>query len=314
MVPVEALIIRPQLLRDRIIVTGTVLANEEVELRSETSGRVTGVFFEEGKRVKQGQLLVKINDRELKAQLKQKEVEEKQALDEERRSQKLFQINGISQEEYDKVLNTLHMIQAGKEAIESRLAQTEIIAPFDGIVGLRHVSQGGYVTPAVLVATMQDVDPMKVEFSVPEKYAGQINKGTKILVRVGDSPGMHQGLVYAVESKIDLGTRTIKARAQISNPEGNLIPGSLANIEITLAEFPDAIVIPTEAIIPELNGEMVYVFKGGKANSVSVKTGIRTENSIQITGGLAVNDTLIVSGLLQLADGKEVQIKALKTN
>jgi membrane fusion protein (multidrug efflux system) len=313
-IPVEAQVIMPQSLESNIQATGTLLANEEVELRSEISGRVTGVFFEEGKRVKQGELLLKINDRELKAQLTRKEVEEKQASNEELRQRRLFETQGISQENYDKFINALSMIRAEKEAIESQLAQTEVRAPFDGVIGLRYVSEGGYVTPNVLVATMQDINVMKVEFSVPERYAGQIKTGTEIMVRAGESPDAYKGTVYAVESKIDLNTRTIKSRARIPNPGAVLIPGAFARVEITLEKVPDAIVIPSGALIPELTGQKVYVCRNGQARSVPVKTGIRNETGIQITEGLTANDTLIVTGLLQIADGKAVRITTLKSN
>jgi membrane fusion protein, multidrug efflux system len=314
LVSVEALVVRPQLLQDKIITTGTLMANEEVELRSEISGRVTDVSFQEGTQVKKGQLLVKINDRELKAQLKQNEVAEKQAIAEDQRGQRLLDIKGISQDEYDKIRNALQTVQAEKEALQSQLDETEIVAPFDGVIGLRHVSAGGYVTPDMLISTMQELDPMKVEFSVPEKYAGEIKNGTEIAVQVGDSPDKHVGKIYALESKIDLDTRTIKARAKIPNPNNSLIPGSFTKVEITLSERSDAIVIPSEAVVPEIDGDKVYVCVNGKASTVRVKTGIRTENGVEITDGLAPSDTLIVSGLLQLANGRGVQIKSLKAN
>jgi len=312
-VPVNAVVIQPTLLNNRIFTTGTLLANEEVELQPEIAGRVTDVFFTEGSKVKKGDVLIRINDRELKAQLKGKEIEEKQASDLEARECRLFEIKGISQEEYDKVANALKMIQAQKEVIEAQLAQTEIIAPFDGIIGLRYVSPGSYVSTDMLVATMQDVYPIKVEFSVPEKYVKQIKKGTEITVLVGNSKEEYKGVVYAVESKIDLATRTIKARARIPNPNGDLIPGSFAKVDITLEQLPNAIVIPSESIIPEMNGEKVFICVNGKARSVPVKTGIRTENSIQIVEGLNPQDTLVVTGLLQLSDGKAVEIKDLKS-
>ncbi len=310
----EAQIVRPQLLRNMISTTGTLLANEEVELRSEISGRVTGVFFEEGKRVKRGEVLLKINDSELQAQLKRKEVEEKQASDQEDRQKKLREINVVSQEDYDRELNALHMIQADKEALQAQLAKTEVKAPFDGIIGLRYVSEGGYVSPNTLISTMQDIDPMKVEFSVPEKYAGQLKTGTEIMLRVGESQAQYSGAVYALESKIDPDTRTIKARAKIPHPGENMIPGSFAKVEITLDEVPNAIVIPSGAVIPRINDEIVYVCRNGKAQTAPVTTGLRTDSGVQITQGLASGDTLIVSGLLQLADGKAVEIKALKEN
>ncbi len=194
-VSVEAMVVKPQLLDNKIFTTGTLLANEEVALRAETSGRVTGVLFQEGSRIAKGAVLLKIDDRELQAQHKRKEIEEKQAADEERRQRSLYDIKAISQEEYDKTLNTLRLIQADKEVIESQINKTEIRAPFDGVVGLRYVSEGGYVTPSMLAATMQQLDPLKIEFSVPEKYARQIKTGSGILVRAGDSDENHMGVI-----------------------------------------------------------------------------------------------------------------------
>jgi membrane fusion protein (multidrug efflux system) len=312
-VPVDVVVIEPQLLNNEIFTTGTLMANEEVELRPEVSGRVTGISFAEGSRVKKGDVLLRINDRELKAELKRKEFEEKEASDKEDRMRRLVELKGISQEEYDKAANALGMVRAEKEVIRSQLAKTEIVAPFDGMVGLRYVSEGSYVTSNMLVATMQDVDPIKVEFSVPEKYAKQISKGSEITVRVGDSEEEYQGSVYAVEAKIDPATRTMKARARIANPRGDLIPGSFAKVDITLEQLPDAIVIPAESIIPEMSGEKVFICVDGKARSVPVKTGIRTETGVQIVEGLNPQDTLVVTGLLQLTDDRAVQIKNLQT-
>lgn len=313
-VPVDVVVIQPQVLNDKIFTTGTLLANEEVELRPEVSGRVAVISFAEGSRVKKGDVLLRINDQELKAQLKRKEFEETQASDKEARMRRLLEVKGISQEEYDRAVNALGMIKAEKEIIQSALAKTEVVAPFDGVVGLRYVSEGSYVTSNLLVATMQDVDPIKVEFSVPEKYARQIKQGIEITVWVGDSREQYRGSVYAVEAKIDPATRTMKARAKIPNPHGNLIPGSFAKVDITLAELPNAIVIPAESIIPEMSGEKVFICINGKARSVPVRTGIRTETGVQIVDGLNPQDTVVVTGLLQLTDDKAVQIKNLQGN
>jgi membrane fusion protein (multidrug efflux system) len=297
-VPVDVVVIQPQLLDDRIFTTGTLLANEEVELRPEVSGDV----------------LLRINDRDLRAQLKRKEFEEKQASDNEARMRRLLELKGISQEDYDKAANALGMVRAEKEIIRSELAKTEIVAPFNGIVGLRYISEGSYVTSDMAVATMQDVDPIKVEFSVPEKYAKRIKQGSEITVRLGDSSEEYKGTVYAVEAKIDPATRTMKARARIPNPKGDLIPGSFAKVDITLQQLPNAIVIPAESVIPEMSGEKVFICVDGKVRSVPVKTGIRTETGVQIVEGLNPQDTLVVTGLLQLTDDRAVQIKNLRTD
>jgi membrane fusion protein (multidrug efflux system) len=313
-VPVEVIVIQPQLLDNKIFTTGTLLANEEVELRPEVSGRVTSISFAEGSRVRKGDVLLRINDRDLRAQLKRKEFEEKEASDNEVRMRRLLELKGISQEDYDRAANALGMIRAEKEVIQSELAKTEIMAPFDGIVGLRYVSEGSYVTSDMLVATMQDVNPIKVEFSVPEKYAKQIEPGSEITVRIGESDEEYNGSVYAVEAKIDPATRTMKARAKIPNPNGYLIPGSFAKVDITLEQLPNAIVVPAESIIPEMNGQKVFICIDGKVRSVPVKTGIRTETGVQIVEGLSPQDTVVVTGLLQLTDDRAVQIKNLQTD
>ncbi|HEX2897042.1 MAG TPA: efflux RND transporter periplasmic adaptor subunit [candidate division Zixibacteria bacterium] len=310
--PIEAMVIQPQVLHNRIFTTGTLLANEEVELRPEIGGRVTEVHFEEGSKVAKGTLMLKINDSELKANQKRKQIEEKLASDEEQRRKGLLNINGISKEEYERSLNALEVIKAEREIIESQLAKTAIYAPFDGVVGLRQVSEGSYVNSNSLVATMQQIDPMKVEFAVPEKYAGMIKNGLNVMISVGDFPSPLNGTIFAVESKIELSTRTIKARARIANPKQSLIPGSFAKVEINLETISDAIVIPSGAIIPELEGEKVFLYEGGKAKAVPVKTGIRTETGIQIVDGVESQDTLILTGLLQISNGSDVSIKEIK--
>lgn len=307
--PVEALVIQTQPIENTIFTTGTLLANEEVELKPEISGRVTKVHFDEGASVKQGALLVKINDQELQAQLKRKQFEEKLAGDEERRARALFDAKGITQEEYDRVASKLDIVRAEEEVIESQLAKTEIRAPFDGTIGLRYISEGSVLAPGTLIATMQDTDPIKVEFSIPEKYAGLLTPGTPITLQVTENRETYQGSVYAVEAKVDPATRTLKARATAPNPKGVLIPGAFAKVEITVERIADAVVIPAEALIPELEGEKVFVYDNGTARSVRVATGIRSERTVQITSGLKANDTLILTGLMQLDDGKPVELR-----
>jgi membrane fusion protein (multidrug efflux system) len=253
-------------------------------------------------------VLVKLNDRELQAELKRKQLEEKLVADDERRKRALHDINGISQEEYDRATNALHMAQAEREVIESQLAKTEIVAPMNGVVGLRYVSVGTYVTPQQRLATMQKIDTVKAEFSVPEKYGGRLAPGTEVRVNVGEEQADHHGVVYAVESKVDPGTRTLKARARLPNPGDRLIPGSFARVEITLERIPDAVVIPAAAIVPQLDGERVFVCENGRARSVPVTTGIRTDRAVQVTSGLSPGDTLILTGLLQVTEGSAVRI------
>ncbi len=309
--PVEALVIQPQMFENNIFTTGTLFASEEVELRPEISGRVVGVQFQEGKHVSRGDILIKINDEELQAQLKRKQLEEKLAAEDERRKKALLDINGISQEEYDKSLNSLDMIKAEREVIESQIAKTRIVAPFDGVVGLRYVSEGSFITPATRVATIQDLDSLKVEFSVPERHATQIHEGTRVMVQVGNAQEWREGVVFAVEAKVDPATRTIKARAVLPYSEGHLIPGSFSKVKITLQRFPDAVLIPSGAVVPQMDGNYVFVCRNRTAHSVPVTIGIRTDRDVQITDGLAADDTLITTGLLQLTEGKAVTLTSI---
>lgn len=306
---VDVMVLQPQPLENRIQTTGTLLANEVVELRPEISGRVIAVHFDEGSRVQRGELLLKINDRELQAELKRRQLEEKLAADDEARKRAIKEIQGISQEEYDRSLTAYQLKQAEREVIESQLAQTEITAPMSGTVGLRYVSVGTYVTPTRLVATLQRIDSVKAEFSVPEKYVGRLSPGTPVKVTVGDPPVEQSGTIFAVESMVDPTTRTLKARAKLPNPGQRLIPGSFARIDITLEHIPDALVVPTSAILPQLEGERVFVCENGKARSVPVTTGIRTDRLVQITSGLKPQDTVVLSGLLQISDGTPLKLR-----
>jgi membrane fusion protein, multidrug efflux system len=176
------------------------------------------------------------------------------------------------------------------------------------------VSAGSYVSPSSQIAFMQDIDPVKIEFSVPEKYAGQVKAGNKIQFTINGVAKQYQGIVYAVEPRIDLATRSLRIRATSPNPDRELLPGAFAKVQLTLNTIDDAVMIPTEALIPELQGQKVFLYKNGVAKSFPVETGIRTERKIQITKGVQVNDSLIITGLLQLKDSMQVNVREIKNN
>jgi len=305
---VTALAIAPQTFDQKIFATGTLLANEEIDLMSEISGRITALNFREGLPVKQGQLLVKINDADLRAQLKKLELQQQLAEKEEARAKKLVQQQLLSQEEYDAVLNKLESVQADIEKLHSDIAKTEIHSPFNGIIGLRSVSTGSTVTTTTSIAKIQQINPIKIDFAVPEKYSSALRAGLPVTFTVAGSDKVYAGTVYAVEPKIDLATRTLRVRAQCPNPDGSLMPGAFAKITITLQSIPSAIAVPTASIIPQLDGQKVFVYSGGKVVSKKVTTGIRTDSTIQITQGLSIGDTLITSGLMQLKEGSPVSV------
>lgn len=312
-VSVEAIVIRTDSLSNIINTTGTLLPNEKVELRNEVTGRVTDIFFSEGSVVSKGMVLLKIDDRDLQAQLNKISVQEKMARDDEFRKGKLLEIKAISQEEYDVALNQLKSVEAERKILEAQIAKTVVVAPLSGKIGLRHVSPGSYIPSNSLIATLQSTDPIKIEFSVPEKYNTLIHQGMLLSFTVDYSHDTFTGRVYASESGIDTGTRTIMVRATCPNPTGALVPGAFARINLVLEEIPDAILVPSESIVGDINGSNVFLIVQGKAKPVAIQTGIRTEKDVQITQGLQPGDSLIVTGLLQISDGTPVMVKGSRT-
>lgn len=307
-VAVDVWIVKPKGLQNKIFSNGTLISNEEVELRSEISGKVTNIMFTEGKRVRKGEVLVKINDSELQATLKKNKSRELLARDREFRYKQLLEKNLTSQQEYDLQLSELNSVLADVELTEAQIAKTEIIAPFDGVVGLRSVSVGSYISPLTSIASIQSINPIKVDFSVPQKYFGLVKEGKTIFVKLSATGKIYTGKIYAVEPKIDQNTRTVQARALIPNEKGELTPGAYVEIDIVLENLESSILIPTETIVPDFEGEKVFVYKNGKAASKLVISGIRTEKEIQITSGLTAGDSLIVSGIIQLKPNGPVKI------
>lgn len=309
--PVKAAVLQPETLRNHVETTGTAMANERVELRSEISGKITAIHFAEGTRVSQGDLLVKINDAELQAQLLKLEQQKKLAEDREFRQRRLLEKQAISQETYDQTLNQLRNLEAEIQLTEARIEKTEIRAPFDGVIGLRQISPGDYISPSVTIATLQDIQPIKIEFSIPEKYAGRVTTGSTIHFAPTNSDTMLRGQVYAIEPRIDPETRTLQMRAKAGNRSGAILPGSFVQVDLVLEEVPNALLIPTEALIPEFQGQKVYLIQNGKATPREVRTGIRTNERIQVIEGLAPQDTVITAGLLQLRPGSPIEIQEL---
>lgn len=309
---VEGKIMKPEPLQDKIFTNGSLIGNEEVQLHSETSGRVTAILFEEGRKVKKGDLLLKINDAELQATLKKNLIKEELAKDKEYRAKQMLEKNLTSQQEYDVALNELNSVRADIEFTNAQIAKTEIRAPFDGIIGLRSVSIGSYISPQIQVATLQSINPIKIDFSIPQKYYNEVKEGRVIEFKLPNTEKIFKGKVYAVEPKIDQGTRTIQVRAIAANDAGLLSPGAYVEIDIVLANLNNALLIPSKALVPDIQGEKVFVYKNGIAVPQIVTTGIRTEENIQIVGGIAPGDTVIISGIIQLRPNSPVKLRAAK--
>ncbi len=311
---VSGFLIEPTNMSDLYKSTGSLKPNEEVDLSFETSGKIVSINFTEGTRVKKGDLLAKINDKPLQAQLEKLQAQKKLTQEKEFRQRSLLDKDAISQESYDQIVTELQTIQADINLIKARISETELRAPFDGIIGVRYLSEGSYTNPATKIATLVNIVPMKLDFSIPERYADEVNIGYPVTFTVEGSDETYEAKVYAVDPRIEEGTRTITIRALYPNKNEELKSGHFAPVTLLLSKIENAIAIPSEAIQSEMGGEMVYVYRKGKASYVKITTGLRTESLVQIVDGLKIGDTLLTTGILQLRHNLPVVLDTLITN
>ncbi len=308
-ITVSGTIVHLQTFDNNLALSGSIEANEQVEIRSEVSGIVKNIYFQEGSNVSKGQVLFKVNDIELKAQLAQAKTKESLASENERRAKLLLQKEAISQEEYDVARADYQSAKAQSQLIQAQIEKTSVRAPFSGKIGLRSISPGTYVTPTLLVAKLVNSGQLKITFSIPEKYASQVKKNSIITFKVTGSNQSYSAKIYAIEPEVEIATRTLKVRALADNKDGKLLPGTFADVQLPLDIIKDAIVIPTEAIIPVQDGKKVFIANKGMAKEVMVETATRTDASILVLSGLKVGDTVLTSGVMSLKDEAPIVVK-----
>jgi membrane fusion protein (multidrug efflux system) len=301
-------IVAPSPLAETVSSSGTLHAVESVELQAEVTGRITAIEFVEGAHVRKGDLLVKLNDAELQARRVATGHELALAERREQRIGDLLAKGFVVPDDHDEAANTVQVRRAEIALTDAQIAKTEIRAPFDGVAGLRYVSEGALVGAATRIATLQRVDTLKVDFAIPEKYAERVRVGSPIAFTVAGRTQKFGGEVYAYDPRIDEDTRTLLIRAVCPNPGGALLPGAFANVELTLKEIPNALMVPAEALIPDYETSYVFVVKGGKAERRLVATGIRTDSRVQVLSGLEPGEVVVTSGLPELRTGSEVRV------
>jgi len=306
--PIKAMLIKSGKLTDYISVNGSTVANEKVFVSSEVAGKITGIKFSEGMLVKKGATLVQLDDQELQAQLRELQVRKELTQKIAERLQGLYAKEGVSLQEYEIARAEADQVKAQIGLLSVQIAKRTIRAPFEGLLGLRQVSDGAYLAPGSPIVELVSINPINIEFSIPEKYSRQVARGTRINFLLDGSNEKFSATVVAKEPNIDANTRTLKLKASAPNPQGRILPGAFTNISVSLSQFDNAIMIPTQAIIPELNGKKVFVYKSGKAEAVVVETGVRQDTYIQVTSGLSPGDTLITTGVQQLKPGSDVKI------
>ena len=294
----EGYVVKPTVLDQSIVVSGTVKSFEETVLMPDISGRVTMINLPEGKFVKKGTLLVKLFDSDLQASLRKMQSQLELAEQTEKRQAELLSVSGISQLDYDQTDLQVKVIKDDIEVLKAQIGKTEVYAPFDGTIGLRNISVGAQVTTNTPLATIREINLLKLDFSVPEKYSKEITAGKKVKFSVQAEDTSFDARIVAAEGGIETTTRNLKVRAVIDSKSSSLKPGAFATVELPLGTRSAALMIPTQAVIPQERDKKVIVSNNGIARFVVIKTGVRKASEVEITDGLKSGDTVVTTGVL----------------
>ncbi|MBZ0115062.1 MAG: efflux RND transporter periplasmic adaptor subunit [Thermoanaerobaculia bacterium] len=306
---VDVLRLVPRAAAERLSTTGTLRANEQVELVAEISGKLEEVLFREGTPVAKDSVLVQIDRRRVAAERERAVHRLRLAELIERRQQELLHDGLTSQSDYDSALSEANVLRAELLLAEAQLEKSEVRAPFSGTIGLRSVSPGAFLSAGDIIATLQDLDPIKLDFALPEAYSEAVKMGDVVSFRVRGVEAEQTAQIYAIEPAVDQATRSVFYRARTNNPSGRLVPGAFADVEVAVRAVPAALLVPNVAVIPELGGKKVFVVRDGKAVPLAIETGIRLPDVIEVTSGLKAGDVVIVSAIERLRSGLEVEAR-----
>jgi membrane fusion protein (multidrug efflux system) len=295
------------LIAESFIITGTIRASNDIEIRNEIAGRVIGLYFKEGTSVKKNQLLVALNDRELQAQYLKASAVLKLVKDKEQRQKGLFDKQIISVEEYLTSVKDLESAEADVQLLKAQLEKTKIYAPFSGTIGLSTVSIGEYLTAGTIIASLVSIDNPSIEFAVPERYASSLGKGMKVTFTLSESAEVFNAEVMAIEPRVDETTRSISIKARCLEKDSRLLSGAFVKVTVTLNPH-DGYLVPGDAVISDIQGYKLYLNKDGKAVPVLVKTGFRDEKNVEIVSGLSEGDVFITTGAFLLRPNARIEI------
>ncbi len=308
---VDVIIASEQTIPNTIEANGTVVAGEFVEVRPEISGRLTYLNVAEGSRIAQGSVIAKINDADLRAQLNKVKVQLELAEITVARYQKLLEIQGINRADYDVALNQVNSLKADIGIIQANLAKTVVRSPFSGVVGLRQVSNGAYVSPTTVIATLQQMGKIRIDFTLPENYANLLKRGSSVNVETDANGGAkRRATVIAIEPQISTTTRNVIVRARLLET-ANVNPGSFAKVYVDAGEE-NGMMIPANAIIPDARAKQVVIVKKGKAKFVDIVTGVRQVGAVQVTSGINAGDSVVISGVLFARPNAAVKVRSVK--
>jgi membrane fusion protein (multidrug efflux system) len=304
-VAAEAFTVRAVPMVNSVNTVGTLRANESVDIVPELTKRLAKVEMEEGAKVEKGEVLFILDDSDLAAQLAEIEARLNLALANQARTEDLLPQRAISRQEYDLALAEVEILRAQKATQQVELAKTRIRAPFAGQTGIRLVSEGALVKPETILTTLQDLSRIKVDFPLPERYAGEVKAGQKFTFTVAGNANVFQGEVAVIEPAADAATRSLRVRGICTNPKG-LLPGGFAEVTLRLDTVENGFAIPTQAVVPSSRGHGVYVLRDGKAAFQDVEIGMRTADQVQVLRGLNEGDTVLTTNILRLRPGVPV--------
>jgi membrane fusion protein, multidrug efflux system len=308
-VPVEAVQVDVTQVDDTVVVVGSLGANEQVVVRPEVAGRIKSIHFKEGEVIAKDALLFRLDDAIRRAELVQAEAKLNLAKRNAQRARSLFDRGAGTQRAQEETETDLETTAAALQLARAQLEKTEIRAPFAGILGLRLVSVGAYVEAGRDLVHLDSVDPIKVDFRVPERFFSKVRVGQTVRVAVeafGEESFI--GEVYATAASVDRDGRSLAVRARIPNSEGRLRPGLFAKVVLTIASRPDAIVVPEQAVVTAGKGPSVFVVVDGKAVARMVTTGQRMAGRVEIVDGLRPGDVVVTAGQLKIRDGSPVAV------
>jgi membrane fusion protein (multidrug efflux system) len=309
---VDVIIASSQNIPNTIEANGTVVAGEFVEVRPEISGRLTYLNVAEGSHIAQGSVIAKINDADLRAQLNKVKVQLELAEITVERYKKLLDIQGINKADYDVALNQVNSLKADIGIIQANLAKTVVRSPFSGVVGLRQVSNGAYVTPATILATLQQMGKIRIDFTLPENYANLLKRGSKVVVETdANAHAKRRATIIATEPQISTATRNVIVRARLDDAT-NVNPGGFVKVYVDAGDE-NGMMIPANAIIPDARAKQVVIVKDGKAKFVDIETGVRQAGAVQVTSGLHAGDSVVISGVLFARPNAPVKVKKVRS-
>jgi membrane fusion protein (multidrug efflux system) len=309
---IDVMVAKPASFSYTVDASGTVQAQEFVELKPEVSGRIVKLNINEGETVTEGTLLMKLNDDDLQAQLRKFQSQFDIAQRNLKRLKSLLDVNGLNQQEYDIADNQVKSLQSDIEFTKAQIRKTEVRAPFNGLIGLRNVSPGAFVSNTTVLATLQQISSLKIDFVLPEANNHLVKKGMTVKVQSDEGGKLFIAKIAAIEPQVNTGTRNLKVRALLEERSSLLNPGAFVKVLIDAGKTNSAIMIPTNCVIPESRTKKVVVIKGGKAVFQLVEVGYRGDEKVEITKGINTGDTIALNGILFLKPDALVKIRAVK--